>query len=207
MKKEFLAFVTIATWASVVSAVAAQEFGQGARRDLLKTETNDLPQGKAILTGGERVFPPGGRSPWHTGGGPRLLYVLDGTMTVEGPGGQTLLNCGPAPKLCFKPNQDMWFLRNAGQGPLKFVMVAMDPVKTPANHEMVGQVTAVSGERVTIAVGDLRASDLATPRREIAITVGSISAPLAVGDDVVTVGYNEKDHKAARLVKLSRRWQ
>jgi len=134
MKKEFLAFVTIATWASVVPTVAAQEYGQGGRRELLKAETTELPQGKAVLTGGERIIPPGGRSPWHTAGGPRLFYVLEGTLTVEGPGGQTLMTCGPAPNLCFKPYQDMWLLHNAGQGPLKFVMVVMDPAKTPAKH-------------------------------------------------------------------------
>ena len=129
-------------------------------------------------------------------------------MTVEGLGGQTFLTCGPSPKLCFSPPyKDPWFLRNAGQGPLKFVMVIMDPAKTPTNHESVGQVTAISGERVTIAVGDLRTSDLATPRREVTITVGNVPAALAVGDDVVTVGHNEKDHKAERLLKLSRRWQ
>jgi len=193
--------------AIATSTAMAQEFGQGGRRDLLNTETTELPQGKAILTGGERIIPPGGRSPWHTAFGPKLLYVLEGSMTVEGLGGQTFMTCGPAPKLCFSPYKDLWFFRNAGQGPLKFVVVGMDPVKAPTNHETVGQVTAISGERVTLAVGDHRTSGLATPRREVTITVGSVPAALAVGDDVVTVRHNEKDHKAEGLLKLSRRWQ
>lgn len=185
----------------------AQDFAQGPRRSLIDVRISDLPQGDVRIGGGERIIPPGGRSPWHTAGGPKLLYVLEGTIAVEGLGGQTFMTCGPAPKLCLSPYRDFWFFRNAGQGSLKFVVVGIDPVKTPTNHEMVGQVTAISGERVTLAVGDHRNSELATPRREVTITVGSISAPIAVGDDVVTVGHNEKVHKAERLLKLSRRWQ
>lgn len=208
MRNTFGLLLSILALTAAAPFALAQEFGQGGRRDLLNTETNDLPQGKAILTGGERIIPPGGRSPWHTGGGPKLLYLLDGTMTVEGLGGQTLMTCGPAPKLCFSPHKplDLFFFRNAGQGPLKFVVVGMDPVKTPTNHETVGQVTAISGGRVTLAVGDLRSSDLAVPRREVTITV-SAPGSVAVGDDVVTIRHNEKDHTAERLIKLAQRWR
>ena len=128
MRKGLVAVLTIAMWAAGVSAGIAQEFGQGGRRDLLNTVTSELPQGKALLSGGERVNPPGGRSPWHTAGGPKLLYVLDGTMTVEGISGKILMTCGPAPKLCLSPHKELFFFRNAGQGPLKFVVIGMDPV-------------------------------------------------------------------------------
>jgi len=206
MKKALVAFLAIATWAAGVSAGIAQEFGQTGRRDLLNTVTSELPQGKALLSGGERTTPPGGRSPWHTAGGPKLLYLLDGTMTVEGISGQTLMICGPAPKLCLSPHKELFFFRNAGPGPLKFVVIGMDPVERLTNHEHVGQVTEVSGKRVTLAVGDLRTSELAVPRQEITIAVSDL-ASIAVGDNVVTIRHNEKDHTAERLVKLSQRWR
>ncbi len=206
MKKGLVTFMTIATWAVGVSAGVAQEFGQGGRRDLLNTVTGELPQGKALLSGGERVTPPGGRSPWHTAGGPKLLYVLDGTMTVEGISGQTLMTCGPAPKLCLSPHKELFFFRNAGQGPLKFVVIGIDPVERLTNHEHVGQVTEISGKRVTLAVGDLRTSELAVPRQEITITVSDLGS-ITVGDNVVTIRHNETDHTAQRIVKLSQRWR
>jgi len=174
---------------------AAQEFGQGERRDLLKTETSDFPRGKAVVGGGERLIRPGGRSPWHTAGGPKLLYVLEGTMAIEGVGGQTLMTCGPAPKLCFSPHTNLFFFRNIGQGALKFVVVGIDPVERPTNHEMVGQVTGISGDRVTVAIGDAR--------RPVTVAVGAPGL-VAVGDHVVTVRYNEKDQTAEALVKLDR---
>ena len=196
-----------AALATVVSIAAAQEFGQGERRDLLKrVETTDLPQGKALIGGGERLMSPGGRSPWHTAGGPKLLYVLEGAMAVAGLGGETLMTCGPAPKLCFSPHKELFFFRNTGAGPLKFVIIGIDPVQKPTNHEIVGQVAEISGNRVTLVVGDLRSSDLTVPRREVTITASTLS-PISVGDDVVTSRYNEKDHSAEGLVKLSRRWQ
>jgi len=192
---------------TVVPTVAAQEFGQGERRNLLKRiETTDLPQGKASIGGGERLMPPGGRSPWHTAGGPKLLYVLEGAMAVEGMGGQTLMTCGPAPKLCFNPHKDLFFFRNTGPGPLKFLVIGIDPVQKLTNHETVGQVTGISGNRVTLAVGDLRSSDLAVPKREVTITVNSLGS-ISVGDNVVTIRYNEKDHTAESLVKFAKRWQ
>lgn len=206
MKKRLVTLLTMATWAVGVSTSAAQEFGQGPRRDLLNSVTSELPQGKALLSGGERVNPPGGRSPWHTAGGPKLLYVLDGTMTVEGLSGQTLMTCGPAPKLCFSPHKDLFFFRNAGQGPLRFVVIGIDPAEKLTNHEHVGHVTEMSGKRVTLAVGDLRTSELAVPRQEITITVAEL-ASIAVGDNVVTIRHNEKDHTAQSLAKLSQRWR
>ena len=189
-----------------VSTGATQEFGQGPRRDLLNTATTELPQGKVLLSGGERTTPPGGRSPWHTAGGPKLLYVLDGIMTVEGVSEQTLMTCGPAPKLCLSPHKELFFFRNAGPGPLRFVVIGIDPVEKLTNHEHVGQVTEISGKRVTFAVGDLRTSELAVPRQAITITVTELAA-IAVGDNVVTIRHNEKDNTAQTLVKLSQRWR
>lgn len=189
-----LIIVALVTGAAMAGA---QEFGQGERRDLLKMETTDLPQGKAVIVGGERLIPPGRRSPWHTAGGPKLLYVLEGTMAVEGLTGQTLLTCGPAPKLCFSPHKSHFFFRNAGQGPLKFLVIGIDDVKRPTTHEVVGQITGISGERVTLALGD------AAPRREVTLTI-SAPSPIAVGDHVITVRHNEKDHTAESLVKLPR---
>lgn len=183
----------------------AQDFAQGPRRNLIEIRTSELPQGSVRIGGGERILPPGGRSPWHTSG-PKLVYVIEGTLTVEGLGGQIILNCGPAPKLCWNAGKSIWFNRNAEQAPVKFLIVGIDSVGYPTIHEEVGQVTAISSERVTLAVGDHRTSDLAKPRREVTITVSKLG-PLAVGDDVVTVRHNEKDHKAESLLKLSRRWQ
>ncbi|MBI3919520.1 MAG: hypothetical protein HY322_21235 [Betaproteobacteria bacterium] len=189
-----------------VAPAAAQDFGQGPRRSLLETQSSDVPQGSVRIGGGERVIPAGGRSPWHTSGGPKLLYVIEGTMAVEGLAGKVYMTCGPAPGLCFNPHRAFWFFRNIGQGPLKFVVIGIDAVETPTMHEIVGQITRLSGNQVTLAVGDFRTSDLSVPRREVNITVAMPGA-VAVGDDVITLRHNEKDHKADSLVKLSRRWQ
>ena len=193
-------------WAAGASVAIGQDFGKGARRDLLNSVTSELPQGKALLNGGERATPPGGRSPWHTATGPKLLYVVEGAMAVEGASGQIFLTCGPAPKLCLSSHKGLFFFHNVGTGPLKFVVIGIDPVEMPTNHEDVGQVTAISGKQVTLALGDLRTSELAIPRKEITITVTEPGA-IAVGDDVVTIGHNEKDRTARNLIKLSRRWQ
>lgn len=187
-------------------AANAQEFGQGARRDLLSIETSDLPQGKLRVGGGERAAPPGGRSPWHTSSSPKLLYVVEGTIAVDGLGGQTYATCGPAPKLCLTPNKSPWFFRNAGPGPLKFVVIGIDSVDQPTIHEEVGTVSAIVGNRVTLAIGDLRSKDLANPQREMTITVAKVGS-IAVGDDVLTVRWNKKGDTADSLVKLSKRWQ
>ena len=205
--KKFAVCSVAAAVASMSATAFSQDFGQGERRDLLRRiETSDLPQGKASVGGGERLMALGGRSPWHTAGGPKFLSVLKGTMTVEGLGGKVLIACGPAPKLCFNPHKELFYFRNAGPSPLKFLVIGMDPVSKLTNHELVGQVTGISGNRITVAVGDLRSSDLATPRKEVTVTAGEVGT-VAVGDDVVTIRHNEKDHTAERLVKLAQRWR
>lgn len=186
-------------------AANAQEFAQGARRNLLKTETTELPQGRVVVDGGERAIPPGGRSPWHTSS-PKLLYVVDGTVTIEGLGGQIHATCGPAPKLCLTPNKSPWFFRNSGPESLKFVVIGIDSVDRPTVHEQVGTVTAINGNQVTIEIGDFRGTGHASPRREMTISVVTVGA-IAVGDDIVTVRLNEKSHTAESFVKLSKRWQ
>jgi hypothetical protein len=197
-------FVAAATLAG--STGLAQDFGKGPRRDLLETETSELPQGRVKIAGGERSMPPGARSPWHHASGPKFLYVLEGTMTVEGLGGKTLANCGPAPKLCLSLDKDLFYFRNAREGPLKFLVIGIDAAEKPTNHEEVGQVTGISGNRVTFAVGDLRSSDLAVPRREITVAV-SAPTSVAVGDYVVTIGHNEKTHTVESFAKLMERWR
>ena len=207
MKRKFVVSLIVMATGSMSGTAFAQDFGQGERRDLLRrSDPIELPQGKVVIGGGERLTPPGGRSPWHTAGGPKFLYVLEGTMTVEGPGGKVLMTCGPAPKLCFNPHKELFYFRNAGQGPMKWLVIGIDPATRPTNHELVGQVTGVTGNRITVAVGDLRSSDLATPRKEVTVTVSELGT-VAVGDDVVTMRHNEKDHTAERLVKLAQRWR
>lgn len=187
-------------------AANAQEFGQGARRNLLSIETSDLAQGKLRVSGGERAMPPGGRSPWHTSNSPKLVYVVEGTIAVDGPAGQTYATCGPAPKLCLTPNKSPWFFRNAGSGPLKFVLIGIDAVDHPTVHEEVGTVSAIAGNQVSLVIGDFRKGDLATPRREVTLTVATVGS-IAVGDDVLTIRLIEKSHTAESLVKLAKRWQ
>lgn len=209
MTRSFILAVPVMATVFGVGAAFAQEFGQGPRRDLFdggKMETTVLPQGKAVITGGERLVRPGGRSPWHTDFGAKLLYVLDGTMAVQALGGKTLMTCGPGPKLCLSSQKGPWFFRNAGEGSLKFVVIGMDPTGRPTVHEEVGQVTAISGNRVTLAVGDTRTAELVTPRKEITLTVPTVGA-VAVGDHVVTVRHDENAHTAEGLVKLQSRWQ
>lgn len=187
----------------------AEEFGQGKRRALFdggKMETTALPQGTVVLAGGERMMRPGGRSPWHTDFGPKLLYVLEGTIGVQGPGGETLMTCGPGPKLCLSSQKGMWFFRNAGAGSLKFVLIGINPAGKPTIHEAVGQVTGISANRVTLAVGDVRSGEFVAPRKEITLMINAIGS-VAVGDHVVTVKYDEKTQSADGLLKLAERWQ
>ena len=198
-------FLQLFVLATVALAAHAQEFGQGARRELLETVTTDLPQGQLRVGGGERAMPRGGRSDWHTSG-PKILYVVEGTIAVLGLGGQTYASCGPGPNLCLTPNKSPFFFQNVGAGPLKFVVVGIDPVDRPTIHEEVGNVTAIAGNRVTLAIGDHRGTELANPRREMTLTVATIGS-VAVGDDVVTHRINKKSNTAEGLVKLSKRWQ
>jgi len=188
------------------SRATAEDFAKGKRRSLLKITTSELPQGKALLNGGERATPPGKRSPWHTSAGPKLLYVIEGTVTVEGTSGRTLLTCGPAAKLCLSSAKGLFYFHNATGAPVKYLVIGIDPADSPTNHEDVGQVTAISGKQVTLALGDVRTSELAVPHKEITISVADLSA-IAVGDKVVTVGHHRKDHSAHKLVKLARRWE
>lgn len=197
--------LTLALLSALSLDVNAQDFGQGPRRDLLNMETSELPQGRLRVSGGERALAPGARSPWHTSG-PKLLYVVEGTVTVDGLGGQTYATCGPAPKLCLTPNKSPWFFRNAGSGQLKFVVIGVDSVDHPTIHEEVGTVSALSGNQVTLAIGDARSAGLVSPRREMTITVGTPGS-IAVGDDVLTLRLNKKNNTAEGLVKLARRWQ
>mgnify|MGYP001586690101 FL=1 len=198
-------FLAISILSLFTLAASAEDFGQGARRELLETQTSDLPQGTLRVGGGERVSPPGGRSPWHTSG-PKILYVVEGTMNVEGLGGQIYLSCGPAPKLCLTPNKSPFFFYNPGPGPLKFVVIGIDAVNRPTIHEEVGTVAAIVGNQVTLAIGNLRSGDLVAPRREITLTVATIGS-IAVGDDVLTTRLNKKSNTAENLVKLAKRWQ
>ena len=201
----FAELLALSLLSAAAVAANAQEFAQGARRNLLKTETTELPQGKVVVDGGERAIPPGGRSPWHTSG-PKLLYVVEGTIAVDGLGGQTYATCGPAPKLCLTPNKSPFFFRNAGPGPLKFVVIGIDSVDHPTVHEEVGTVSAIAGNQVTLVTGDVRSGDYANPRSEMTITVAKVGS-IAVGDDVLTIRVNKKSNTAESLVKLAKRWQ
>ena len=57
-----------------------------------------------------------------------------------------------------------------------------------------------------LALGDARTPDLVVPRREVTISVGA-PGPIAAGDLVVTVRFDEKARRAESLVKLARRWR
>jgi len=186
-------------------AANAQDFGKGARRNLIHAETSDLPQGTLHINGGERAMRPGARSPWHSSG-PKLLYVVEGTVAVDGLGGVTYVTCGPAPRLCLTPKKSPWFFRNAGADPLRFVVIGIDSADRPTVHEEVGTVSTIAGNQVTLAIGDVRSGDYAKPPSEMTISVGKVGS-IAVGDDVVTIRVNEKNHTADGLLKLSRRWQ
>jgi len=193
--------------AGLAGAAAAQEFGAGARRELLQVETSALPRGKAAIEAGERAFAPGMRSPWHTVAGPKFLYVLEGTLTVAGVGGKTLLTCGPAPKICLHgPLAESWFFRNEGAGPAKALIIGIDPVENQTIHEEIGQVVRIAGKRVTLAVGNPNRSGPVEPRKEIVVTVAD-SRGVGVGDSVMTQRFDEKRVSASRLVKLGANWQ
>ena len=188
-----------------VSAGAHEETPTG-RQTMLDIETADLPQGRVRIAAGERTHPPGARTPWHTSG-PKLIHLMQGTLTAYGLGGKVLASCAPAPKLCFfSPGEEMWFFRNTGSVPMRFLLISVDSLDKPTVHEEVGQVTRIAGKQVTLAVGDVRTADLASSAREIRIDVAAFDA-IGVGDYVVTVRHEEEQHRARSLVKLPGRWQ
>lgn len=200
--------VQIATAAGLL--VAANAWGHEetptGRQSLLDIETTDLPQGRVRIAAGERTHPPGARTPWHTSG-PKLIHLMEGTLTAYGMGGKVLASCAPAPKLCFfSPGEEMWFFRNTGSIPMRFLLISVDSLDKPTVHEEVGQVSRISGKQVTLAVGDVRTSNLAVPARELSIEVTAFDG-IGVGDYVVTVRHEEKKHRARGLGKLSGRWQ
>ncbi|HUN68509.1 MAG TPA: hypothetical protein VMU46_06915 [Burkholderiales bacterium] len=202
---------------TIVTAIAAAFFSlcpvpgvahdpSPAAQNLLNLDTNELPQGLVHINAVERIHPPGARTPWHTSG-PKLIHLMEGTLTAYGLGGQVLLTCGPGPKVCFHSPQDrMWFFRNNGSSPVRFLLIGIDSVTRPTIHEEIGQVVNVSGNRITLALGDLRTSDLAVPRRELIVTIGS-PLTVTVGDNVVTVRHDDKNHTAEGVLKLAQRWQ
>jgi len=173
---------------------------------LLNLDTNDLPQGRVRINAIERIHPPGARTPWHTSG-PKLLHLMEGTLVAYGLSGEKLMTCGPAPKVCFhSPGDKLWFFRNEGAAPVRFLLIGIDAVTRPTIHEEVGQVVSVSGNRVTLAAGNVLTSALAQPRREFTFTLAT-PPDVSPGDYVVTVRHDDKNHTAERLLKLARRWQ
>jgi hypothetical protein len=185
---------------------SAHEFGEGPRRDLLATQTENLPPGKVIVGAVERVFAPGGRSPWHTDHGPKILYVVEGTLAIEGFSGARILTCGPGPAVCLKqPVAESWYFHNIGTSPIKLMIVRMDPVEARTKHEVAGQLTAVVGNRLTIALGDMNGTGLLSPRQEISFTVATLPS-VSVGDDIVTREFAEERHVAETVVRLQKRW-
>ncbi|MCE7530194.1 hypothetical protein [Polynucleobacter sp. IMCC 29146] len=185
----------------------AHEQDTSGRQDVLNIETSDLPQGKVKITAIERTHPPGARTPWHTSG-PKLIHIMQGTLTAYGLGGRLLNTCGPAPKVCFfNPNEEMWYFRNNGQTPMRFMLISIDALDKLTIHEEVGQVSAIKNRQVTLMAGDLMSGRLAAPEREVIVNVVDLPTNLAVGDRVVTVRHDAKNHKARTLVKLQTEWQ
>jgi mannose-6-phosphate isomerase-like protein (cupin superfamily) len=187
-------------------AGSAHEFGEGPRRDLLETQTEILPQGKVIVGAVERVFTPGGRSPWHTDHGPKVLYVVEGTLAIEGFSGARILTCGPGPTVCLKqPVAESWYFHNIGTSPVKLMIVRMDPAEARTKHEVAGQITAIMDNRLTIVLGDMNGTGLLSPRQEISFTV-KVLPTVKVGDDVVTREFAEEQRVTETVVRLQKRW-
>jgi hypothetical protein len=133
---------------------------------------------------------------------------MDGTLTAYGLGGEVLLSCGgPASKMCFlSPQGKLWYFRNHGPGLVRFVLVGVDAVDMPTIHEEIGQVVAIDGKKVTLALGDLQNSELAAPRSELTVLVAE-EITAKVGDDVVTVRHDKKTGTTRTLIGLTTRWQ
>jgi len=192
---------------TTASIAGAHEVDAGGRQNMLNVETTDLPQGKVRISAGERTHPPGARTPWHTSG-PKLIHLMEGSLTAYGLGGKALATCGPAPKLCFfSPSEELWHFRNNGEVPMRFLLISIDSPDKPTIHEEVGQITNIAGQQVTFAAGDLRGTGLAVPAREVSVSVAELPAGIAVGDRVVTVRHDEKNRRTRSLVKLQTAWQ
>jgi len=203
---QFTGFVFLLTFA-VVQTCTAQQFGSGPRRDLLKTEINGLPPGEVVIGAGERRFASGARSPWHTAAGPKLFYVVRGTISIMGQGDKLLVQCGPAPKVCLKEGDaQSWFFRNAGPDVAELLVVGVDPARQPTVHELVGELVSVSDNHVVLAIGDLRTGALAVPRKERSLNVEK-AAGFSKGDFVMTHALDEKNESAETLIRLAQPWQ
>lgn len=203
---KFPGWILLLTFA-VVQTAAAQQFASGPRRDLLKTEVSGLPHGELVIAAGERRFSSGARSPWHTASGPKLLYMVRGTINIMAQGDKLLMECGPAPKVCLKDGDARsWFFRNTGPDVAEVLVVGIDPVGHPTVHEMVGEVANVSNDHVVLAIGDTRTGALAVPRKELALKIGKV-ADISKGDLVMTHVLDEKHGSAESLIRLAQPWE
>lgn len=88
---------------------------------------------------------------------------------------------------------------------VKLMIVRVDPIGELTKNEVTGQITAIFGNRVTIALGDVTGSSLLSPRKEISFTA-TILRLISVGDDIVTREFSEQQHVVETVVRLQRRW-
>lgn len=205
--KHLLIVLGLASSVAGLSPLHAHEVGPPGQPGMLSMETTDLPQGRVRISANERTHPPGARTPWHTSG-PKLIHLMQGNLSAFTLDDKVLATCGPAPQLCFfSPRDQLWYFRNTGASPMKFLLISIDAPDRPTVHEEVGQVTRITGQLVTLAAGDLRNSGLKNPALEVSFQVKDLSAGIAVGDKVVTVRHDEKNHRAQSLVKLQAAWQ
>lgn len=93
--RRFLKRFFVVSLIALASIAKAHEVDTSGRQSMLNIETFDLPQGEVKIAAGERTHPPSARTPWHTSG-PKLIYLMEGTLTAYGLGGKTLVTWGPA---------------------------------------------------------------------------------------------------------------
>lgn len=122
-----LAFLLI-----VCGPAASQEGTATPDPPLLKELSKDFPKGDElearVMTA---TLQPGMTSPWHTHAAPVIVYVLEGTLTLEMEGGNKSLEAGQAQ---LEPISTKMRAVNGTDKPVKVLIVQVSDPMVPFMH-------------------------------------------------------------------------
>jgi quercetin dioxygenase-like cupin family protein len=113
----------------IASPAASQEGTAKPDPPLLKELSKEFPKGDElearVMTA---TLKPGMTSPWHTHAAPVIVYVLEGTLTLETDGGPKSLEAG---KAALEPISTRMRAANSLDKPVKVLIVQISDPKEP----------------------------------------------------------------------------
>jgi quercetin dioxygenase-like cupin family protein len=112
-----------------VSPAASQEGTAKPDAPILKEVSKEFPKGDElearVMTA---TLQPGMTSPWHTHSAPVIVYVLEGTLTLEMDGGTKSVEAGQAQ---LEPISTRMRAVNSSDKPVKVLIVQISDPKEP----------------------------------------------------------------------------